>query len=107
MDFIVIMPAYNEEDVIGMTLETIVNQTVLPKKLIVVNDGSTDRTPEIVASFQEKHPWIVLVHNQHKAGHSPGAKIVRAFYLGFNTIEEDYDFVMKLDADLDLPPNYF
>lgn len=107
MEFIVIMPAYNEEDVIGKTLETVVKQSVLPKRLIVVNDGSTDATPEIVKGFQEKHTWISLVNHDKKAGHSPGAKIVRAFYLGYNTIEEDWDFVMKLDADLDLPSNYF
>lgn len=107
MDFIVIMPAYNEEDVIGMTLETVVNQTILPKQLIVVNDGSTDRTPEIVESFVKKYPWISMVTNRNKAGHSPGAKIIRAFYLGFETIKKDWDFVMKLDSDLDIPENYF
>ena len=107
MEFIVIMPAYNEEDVIAMTLETVVKQTILPKQLIVVNDGSTDQTPSIVNRFIEKYPWIKMVTNHNKAGHSPGAKIVRAFYLGFDSIATNWDFVMKLDADLDIPPNYF
>ena len=107
MRYILIMPAYNEEHFIGRALDAIARQTLLPKRLIVVNDGSTDRTAEVVQGFAEKYPWIRLVNNDKKEQRAAGSKVVRAFYLGFQTIDEDYDFLVKFDADLEVPEDYF
>lgn len=107
MNYIIIMPAYNEENFIGRALDSVIRQTLLPKQLIVVNDGSTDATPDIVRSCAEKHPWIRLVNNEKKEKRAAGSKVVRAFYLGYETIEQDYDFLVKLDADLEISDNYF
>lgn len=107
MEFIIVIPAYNEEELIGQTIRSILQQSQLPKQLIVVNDGSTDRTEEIVQEFVDQYDWIKLVNNDKKEGHAPGAKVIKAFYLGFNTIDIPYDYIVKLDADLELPDNYF
>jgi glycosyltransferase involved in cell wall biosynthesis len=107
MEYIIIMPAYNEEAFIGRALDSIARQTLLPRRLIVVNDGSSDRTVEIVAGYAEQYPWIRLVNHEKKEQRAAGAKVVRAFYLGYRSINEPYDLLTKLDADLELPPDYF
>ncbi len=107
MDYIIIMPAYNEEVYLGRTIESIAMQSRLPRRLIIVNDGSTDRTAHITAAYAERYPWIHIVHNEKKEKRAAGAKVVRAFYIGFQAIDEPYDLLTKLDADLELPPDYF
>ncbi len=107
MDYVIILPAYNEEAFLPRALDSVVRQTLLPQSLIVVNDGSTDRTPDIVREYAQRHPWIRLVNNDKKEKRAAGSKVVRAFYLGYNTLDEDYDFLAKIDADLELPADYF
>ena len=107
MDYIIIMPAYNEEAFLGRTLDSIARQTLLPRRLILVNDGSTDRTAEIAADYAQRYPWLQIVHNDKKEKRAAGAKVVRAFYLGYRAIREPYELLAKLDADLELPADYF
>lgn len=107
MKYIIVMPAFNEAENIGPTLDSIAAQEIRPSQLIVVNDGSTDQTSEIVQSYASKYPWIKLIENPGEARHAPGGKIVKAFYKGFNQITQPYDVIVKLDADLLLPINYF
>jgi glycosyltransferase involved in cell wall biosynthesis len=107
MKYYIIIPAHNESDFIGLTLNSIVNQTVLPSKVVVVNDNSTDETASIVTEFIKKHDYISLVNKTSEAIHLPGSKVIQAFHKGFETIDGDYDIIVKLDADLILPNNYF
>ena len=108
MKHLVIIPAYNEEDNITRALNSIVSQTTVPSKLVVVDDGSTDQTAEILQSFSDKHDWISIVTNNNKDPRATGAKIVRAFNLGLNSENiEDYDIISKFDADLVFPKDYF
>ncbi|MCG8331321.1 MAG: glycosyltransferase family 2 protein [Chitinophagales bacterium] len=107
MEYIIIMPAYNEEAFIKQAIATVAQQTLLPRRLIIVNDGSSDATPDIIRQQMEIYPWIRLVNNEKKEKRASGSKVVRAFYLGYNNINEDYDFLVKLDADLSLPTDYF
>jgi glycosyltransferase involved in cell wall biosynthesis len=72
-----------------------------------VNDNSTDRTPDIVLAFAEKHPWISLVTKTSSAIHLPGSKVIQAFQKGLESIDEDYDLIVKADSDLIFPSNYF
>jgi len=106
MKFYVIIPAHNEESSIGLTLKSLVNQTHLPKRVIVVNDNSTDKTQDIVESFSEKHTWISLINSKSSNAHLPGSKIINAFYKGFETLDDNYDIICKFDADLIFPNNY-
>lgn len=107
MHYYLIIPAHNEEKYIGLTLDSIVSQTHLPKKLVVVNDNSTDKTAEIVLSYIEKHPWISLVEKKSDAIHLPGSKVIQAFQTGLDTLDDHYDILVKGDSDLVFPPNYF
>lgn len=107
MKYYIVIPTYNEEQFIGLTLQSLADQTVLPTKVIVVNDNSTDSTPEIVLAFAEKHPWISLVTKTSSAIHLPGSKVIQAFQKGLESIDEDYDLIVKVDADLIFPSNYF
>jgi len=107
MNFYLIIPAHNEADFISLTLDSILSQTILPKQVVVVNDNSTDNTPNIVGSYIEKHPFICLVNNNSSTQHLPGSKVIQAFNKGLKKLDNDYDFIVKLDADIVLPNNYF
>jgi glycosyltransferase involved in cell wall biosynthesis len=107
MKYYIIIPAHNEADFIALTLESLVSQTVAPSKLVVVNDNSTDETAAIVEDFIEKYDYISLVNKTSEAIHLPGSKVIQAFHKGFETIDSEYDIIVKLDADLILPTNYF
>lgn len=107
MKYYLIIPAHNEADFIALTLESLVSQSVAPSKVVVVNDNSTDETAAIVESFIKEHSYISLVNKTSEAIHMPGSKVIQAFHKGFETIDSEYDIVVKLDADLILPVNYF
>jgi glycosyltransferase involved in cell wall biosynthesis len=107
MNYYIIIPTYNEEKFISLTLQSLVEQTLLPKKIVVVNDSSTDKTASIIQSFCDKYPFIHLVNKTSDAIHLPGSKVIQAFQKGLETLDEDYDVMVKADADLIFPPNYF
>lgn len=107
MNYYIIIPAYNEEKNIGLTLDSILKQSFLPQKILVVNDNSTDTTAEMVKLFSEKYDFIDLVNTDSAPIHLPGSKVIKAFNRGLETLDENYDFIVKLDADLILPENYF
>ncbi len=107
MNYYIIIPAYNEEAFIALTLQSLVSQTIVPKKVVVVNDNSTDKTAEIVLNFAKNNPFITLVNKTSEAVHLPGSKVIQAFHKGFETIDDQYDIIVKLDGDLILPANYF
>ncbi|MGJ8592523.1 MAG: glycosyltransferase [Aquaticitalea sp.] len=106
MNIQIIIPAHNEQDAIALTLESLTKQTVLPKKVVVVNDNSSDETEIIVNDFVKKHTWISIVNTISSDKHLPGSKIINAFYKGLITLDDDYDIICKFDADLIFPPNY-
>lgn len=106
MKFYIIIPAHNEASSIGLTLDSLVNQTHLPKKVVVVNDNSTDNTQDIVEAISERHSWISLVNTTSSNQHLPGSKIINAFYKGFETLDDNYDVICKFDADLIFPTKY-
>ena len=107
MKYYIIIPAYNEEAFMALTLQSLVDQTAQPSKVIVVNDNSTDTTAEIITQFAQKHPWIQLVNKQSNAIHLPGSKVIQAFHEGEKHIDDNYDILVKIDADLIFPSNYF
>lgn len=103
------MPAYNESAFIVKTLDSLTQQTLLPTRVIIVNDNSTDNTASLVETNYAQLPYITLVNKSSEAIHLPGSKVIQAFNYGLEQIDnlETYDFIVKLDADLILPIDYF
>jgi glycosyltransferase involved in cell wall biosynthesis len=105
MKVAIIIPAYNEERFIQRTLDSLLAQTHLPDKIIVVDDNSNDSTAAIVESYNSA--LIRLVKNHSQAENVPGAKVIRAFKKGLSIIDvDDFDVVCKFDADLIFPVDY-
>lgn len=107
MQYTIIIPAHNEAKYIAATLQSIVEQSILPQAVVVVNDHSTDETAQIVEPFTAAYSFIKLIHIQSDAAHLPGSKVIKAFQKGLKHVATDYDLIVKLDADLILPTNYF
>jgi len=106
MDFFIVIPAHNEEAFIGRMLQSLVEQTVPPKKIVVVNDASTDGTSKIIQNFSEKYPFIKYIDITSGTDHQPGSKVIQAFQKGLTTLDNDYDIICKFDADLIFPNDY-
>lgn len=109
MKHVIITPAKNEEQFIEKTIISICNQTLLPSEWIIVDDGSTDKTVEIVNKYIKNFPFIslIILETQEKL-RAGGANVVLAFNEGVKHLKDhNYDFITKLDADLTLPKNYF
>jgi len=106
MDFHIIIPAHNEEAYLAQTLQSLVEQTLLPKKIVIVNDGSTDGTQRIIDQFSETHPFITSIYHNSAKTHAPGSKVINAFYKGFETLDNNFDVIFKFDADLIFPCDY-
>lgn len=107
MKYYIIIPAYNEEAFIEKMLQSVAQQTVLPCKAVVVNDNSIDATAAIAQKFATEHSWLTVINKQSDTVHMPGSKVIQAFLKGYEALDEDYDVIVKLDADLILPPDYF
>jgi len=107
LKYVVVTPARNEAAFIGMTLESVVAQTNLPLKWVVVSDGSTDGTDEIVKKYAAQHPWIELVRMPEARDRSFAAKVY-AFNAGYAAVAQlAWDVVVSLDADISFEKNYF
>lgn len=106
MNFYIIIPAHNESSSIGLTLDSLVNQSLQPKRVVVVNDNSTDITQDIIEGYTAKYTWVQLVNAKSSNEHLPGSKIINAFYKGHESLDENYDVLCKFDADLIFPNNY-
>lgn len=108
LKYSIIIPIHNEEKFIGNTLNAVINQTLLPQELILVNDNSSDQSMEIITEFSKKYSFIQIIESGSKSNlHEPGSKIINAFYKGFETINFNWDVIVKLDADAILPKDYF
>ena len=105
--YYIIIPAHNEEAFIAKTLNSILHQTKKPKQVIIVNDNSTDTTEVIIDQYVKKHSIFKKINTTSSTKHMPGSKVVNAFNKGLAATDNDYDFIVKLDADIILPENYF
>jgi len=105
--YVLITPSRNEARFIEETLKSVVAQTILPLKWVIVNDGSTDATGEIVAKYAERYSWIELVNRPVRKERHFAAK-VHAFNAGLERVKElQYDIIGNLDADVSLDADHF
>ena len=90
------------------TLASVIAQSQRPALWVIVDDGSTDESRDIIRDHMAQHDWIRLVQIPDRGHRAVGPGVVEAFYTGFETISPmDYPYIVKLDLDLDLPPRYF
>ena len=107
LKYVVITPARNEAQFIELTLRSVTNQTVLPRKWVIVSDGSTDGTDEIVMKYMARHPWIELVRMPERAERHFAGK-VHAFNAGYAKVRDtENDIIVSLDADITFEDDYF
>jgi len=107
MHIAVVVPAHNEAAFLPGFLSSIYNQTRLPDTLVIVDDNSEDQTAQVIAKATQQYSFVKGVSHQSNAHHQPGAKVVEAFNVGLSQLDPSAEIIVKLDADLILPPNYF
>lgn len=107
-DYCLISPARNEAEYIRRTLDSVLAQTVLPKRWIIIDDGSTDETAEILADYAARHSRIEVHSRSDRGRRALGGGVVEVFNDGLELLGDDTsEFVCKLDVDLVVPPRYF
>lgn len=105
--YVLITPTRNEEEHIVRTMDGIVAQNVRPLRWVIVSDGSTDRTDELVRTYAEKHDFIRLVRVEDRSNRDFASKVY-AFRRGREELADlDYDFIGNLDADILLGKDYY
>lgn len=105
--YVLITPARNEAQFIELTLKSMVAQTYPPLKWIIVSDGSTDGTDDIVRKYTVDIPWIELLRMPERAERNFAGK-VHAFNAGYSKAKElNPDVVGNLDADVSIEPEHF
>ena len=106
MKFVLITPARNEEAFIEKTLASMLKQTVLPERWVIVDDGSTDNTAAIVASFADGISWIQLLRREQRADRNFAGKVY-AFKAGLERVQSiDFEIIGNLDADVSFDADY-
>src|ERR1700722_1497470 len=107
LKYALVTPARNEARFIDQTIQSVIAQTVRPEIWVVVSDGSTDETDEIVMRYVKDHPWMQLVRMPEHRDRHFGAK-VQCFNAGFERVSlHEYDIIGNLDADITFKPDYF
>ena len=96
--YVLVTPSRNEEALIEKTIESVIHQTVLPLKWVIVNDGSTDSTGAIAERYAAKHNWIEVVNRPVRKERNFAAK-VHAFNAGQERIKDiNYEIIGNLDS---------
>jgi poly-beta-1,6-N-acetyl-D-glucosamine synthase len=105
--YVIVTPARNEAQFIELTMKSVVAQTILPRRWVIVSDGSTDGTDEIVKRFASDHSWIELVRMPEREERDFAGK-VHAFNAGYSRVKSsDYEVIVSLDADVSFDAGYF
>lgn len=106
--YLVITPVRDEEKYLRSTIASMAAQTILPAEWIVVNDGSTDKTGEILDEAAKTYPWLRVIHRANRGHRKSGGGVVEAFNDGYKTMQsKDWQYIVKLDGDLSFAPDYF
>jgi glycosyltransferase involved in cell wall biosynthesis len=106
LNYVLITPARNEEVFIEKTVQSVIRQTVLPIKWVIVDDGSTDSTPEIIDRYLSEFVWMEMIQMPKRRDRSFAAKVF-AFNAGLESVKHlDYDVIGNLDADISFEEDY-
>jgi hypothetical protein len=106
--YVLITPCRDEAKFARRTLESVVAQSLPPALWVIVDDGSADQTPQILAEYATRHPYIRIITRPDRGDRKLGGGVIDAFYTGHDSIDAGaFEYICKLDLDLDLPPRYF
>jgi biofilm PGA synthesis N-glycosyltransferase PgaC len=106
--YLIVTPVRDEERFIESTIESVCQQTIRPTEWVIVDDGSTDGTGEILDRYAAQNAWITVIRRRNRGFRRAGGGVVEAFYDGYNAAQcKDWEFLVKLDADLTFAPDYF
>lgn len=104
---VIISPVRNEAKYLPALIQCMENQTIRPAEWVIVDDGSSDNTEQIVRRAAAKHNWINFVQKPDRGSRSVGPGVVEAFYYGYERLQtSDYDFIAKMDGDLEFDSEY-
>jgi glycosyltransferase involved in cell wall biosynthesis len=107
LSYVVITPARNEARFIELTIQSMVAQTIRPLKWVIVSDGSTDGTDDIVQRCASEYSWIELLRMPERSERHFAGKVL-AFNAGYERVKDlGYDAIVSLDADISFEGNYF
>lgn len=107
LSYVLVTPARNEEANIEKTIQSVISQTILPHRWIIVSDGSTDRTDAIVQRYCRNHDWIRFIRTLEHIDRQFAAK-VHSFNAGYKELKGmDYEIIGNLDADASFDDDYF
>ena len=106
--YVIVSPVKDEESYIELTLRSVISQSIKPIQWVIVNDGSKDKTNEIINTYADRYSFISVIQNPHSGIRQTGSAVIRAFNYGLMLLEgAEYDFIVKLDCDLSFEPDYF
>jgi biofilm PGA synthesis N-glycosyltransferase PgaC len=103
---VVISPCRDEARTLERTIACMAAQTHPPARWIVVDDGSSDATPQMLAAARGRIPWLRVVRRADRGFRKVGGGVIDAYYEGLAAVDVDYDFVAKMDVDLEFSPRY-
>ena len=106
-NYSVIIPAHNEANFLEGMMQSLCKQSVQATEIVLVNDNSTDQTEALMERFAKEYKNIHYVNHPSTDQHLPGSKVIQAFTFGFKNLKQPFEVIVKLDADLILPNNYF
>jgi biofilm PGA synthesis N-glycosyltransferase PgaC len=107
LSYAVVTPARDEAEGVARLARALSEQTMPPSAWVVVDNGSTDSTPQLVEELRGRHPWIQHVTVPGESVPTRGAPIVRAFHAGIASLDPLPDVIVKVDADVSMEPRYF
>jgi poly-beta-1,6-N-acetyl-D-glucosamine synthase len=106
--YVIVSPVRDEEEFLSVTIASVCAQRHRPSVWVLVNDGSSDRTAQLINEAAARHPWIRSVHRANRGIRQAGTGVVDAFYAGYRQLTRtDHDYIVKLDGDLSFGPMYF
>ena len=106
--YVVVTPCRDELEHLPGTIESMIAQEVRPAQWVIVDDGSTDGSGELLDRYAAEHDWIVPVHRDDRGHRLNGSGVMDAVHAGLDRIVvDDWEYLVKLDADLTFAPDYF
>jgi poly-beta-1,6-N-acetyl-D-glucosamine synthase len=108
VSYVIITPVRDEEEHVRDVIASVAAQTLKPTTWVIVDDGSSDATGQIVEEAAKTHRWIRPVHRKDRGARRAGAGVMEAFYAGYKVLgDQAWQYLVKLDGDLTFAPDYF